>query len=82
MTKQELIELAKKGRVDFKGNVVVTSIWNGICMLAYFAQYADETGIHACPDEDIYCVDDYDPIPFDDEELTDEVYGELVADIA
>jgi hypothetical protein len=69
MSKEELIEKAKAGRVEFNGNVDVSAVWNGDDWTPYYAQYADKNGIHACPDGLEYCVDDFEPYDFD------EVYG-------
>lgn len=50
MSKEELIEKAKAGRVEFNGNVQVSANWDGNDWQPYYAQYADKEGIHACPD--------------------------------
>ena len=79
MSKEELIEKAKAGRVEFCSNVKVSSIWDGFEDLPYYAAYADKEGIHAYPPcfEDFS--DDVAPIGFD--EIEDEVYDQLINDI-
>lgn len=79
MSKEELIEKAKNGRVDFVGNVEVSQIWTGSDYLPYYAQYADKDGVHACPKGWEYSIDDYEPIPFG--EVEDEVFEKLANDI-
>ena len=79
MSKKELIEKAKAGRVDFNGNVAVDSIWNGTEMVFYFVFYADKDGIHACPEGSEEFINDFDPIDFD--EIAPETYDLLCYDI-
>ena len=79
MSKEELIEKANAGRVEFVGRVETSKIWTGMDYLPYYAQYADKDGIHDCPAGEEYCIDAYDPIPFD--EVEDEVFEKLANDI-
>jgi hypothetical protein len=79
MSKQELIEKAMNGRVEFIGNVEVTQIWTGYDYLPYYAQYADKEGIHACPKGEEYSIDAYEPTPFD--EVEDNAYELLAKDV-
>lgn len=79
MSKEELIAKAKAGRVDFNGNVEVSCTWDGEDWVSYYAQYADENGIHACPNGSEEYIDNFEPIDFD--EVGDEKCNELIADI-
>ena len=80
MSKEELIEKAKAGRVEFNGNVIVNGNWTEeMNYEPMFVHYADKEGIHACKEDD----EDYlDCIaPFDFDEIDDETYTKLVKDI-
>ena len=80
MVKEELIEKAKAGRVDFGGNVEVCGIWNGYGWSPCYAQYADKNGIHACPVGQEEYIDDFEPYDFD-EIYGGSTYSALVNDI-
>lgn len=80
MSKEELIEKAKAGRVVFNGNVQVSSVWDENGWLLYYAQYADKLGIHACPDGQENYIEDFEPLDFD--EIYDGItYDLLINDI-
>ena len=79
MSKEELIEKAKAGRVDFNGTVAIDGVWNGESFDVYFVMYADKDGFHACPEDEEDYIDDYEPFYFD--EIEDEVYDQLISDI-
>lgn len=75
MSKEELIEKAKAGRVDFNGNVQVSADWDGNGWQPYYAQYADKNGIHACPDGMECYIEDFEPLDFE------EIYGGTTYDL-
>ena len=76
-SKQEFIDAAMKGRVEFfGGSVICDTFWNGFEDIPLCAVYADKDGIHACPDGDEQYIDDFDPIPFD--EIGWDVYSRII----
>ena len=79
MSKEELIEKAKAGRVEFGGNVAIDGNWTGDGFEPTYAHYADKDGIHAWGEnEDLYGVE-FEPFGFD--EVKDEVFEKLANDI-
>lgn len=80
MNKEELVEKAKNGRVDFNGNVEVSQIWDGNRWEPYYAQYADKYGIHACPEGQENYIDDFEPYGFEEVYLAG-VFEKLIGDI-
>ena len=80
MSKEEFIEKAKAGRVDFNGNVQVSANWDGYDWQPYYAQYADKLGIHACPDGQEDYIEDFEPLDFD-EIYGGTTYDQLINDI-
>lgn len=67
------------GRIEFGGEVCVSSVWDGCEQVAYLAQYADENGVHACPEGSELEIDCFDPVAFED--IDDETFDDLVEDI-
>lgn len=79
MTTTELVQAAKEKRVNFGGNVAINGNWNGKRYERMYVHYADADGVHACKKGKEEYLDGIAPFDFD--ELSEQEYEKLIADI-
>jgi len=74
MTRYEFLEKVKSEKIDFFGDIVVSTLWNGNKSIPYYASYADADGVHATLEEPC----DYVEIVVGFDEIDDKTFNELL----